>query len=120
MMMKNLKNQFASDNYAGICPEAMQALQQANSGYSTSYGDDPWTAKACDALRDFFETDCEIFFAFNGTAANSLALASMCHPYHSVLCHDMAHVQTDECGTITDILCIAKDMTGYRHEEEIV
>ena len=100
MMTKNLKNQFASDNYAGICPEAMQALQEANNGYSTSYGDDPWTAKACDALRNFFATDCEIFFAFNGTAANSLALASMCQSYHSVICHEMAHVETDECGAI--------------------
>ncbi len=93
-----LKNQFASDNYAGICPEAWQSLQEANQGYATSYGDDPWTAKACDAIRDFFETDCEVFFVFNGTAANSLALASLCQSYHSVICHDMAHVETDECG----------------------
>ena len=92
------KNQFASDNYAGICPEAWQALQEADNGYTTSYGDDPWTAKACDALRNFFETDCEVFFVFNGTAANSLALASLCQSYHSVICHDMAHVETDECG----------------------
>jgi threonine aldolase len=94
------KNQFASDNYAGICPEAWQALQEANNGYATSYGDDPWTAKACDALRSFFETDCEVFFVFNGTAANSLALASLCHSYHSVICHETAHVETDECGAI--------------------
>jgi threonine aldolase len=92
------KNQFASDNYAGICPEAWQALQEADNGYATSYGNDPWTAKACDALRDFFDTDCEVFFVFNGTAANSLALASLCQSYHSVICHDMAHVETDECG----------------------
>jgi threonine aldolase len=94
------KNQFASDNYAGICPEAWQALQEANNGYATSYGDDSWTAKACDALRSFFETDCEVFFVFNGTAANSLALASLCHSYHSVICHETAHVETDECGAI--------------------
>lgn len=92
------KNQFASDNYAGICPEAWQALEEANNGYATSYGDDPWTARACDALRDFFDTDCEVFFVFNGTAANSLALATLCQSYHSVVCHDMAHVETDECG----------------------
>ena len=92
------KNQFASDNYAGICPEAWQALQEADNGYATSYGNDPWTAKACDALRDFFDTDCEVFFVFNGTAANSLALSSLCQSYHSVICHDMAHVETDECG----------------------
>jgi threonine aldolase len=90
--------QFASDNYAGICPEAWQALAEANAGYAPSYGDDPWTARACDALRDFFETDCEVFFVFTGTAANSLALASLCHSYHSVICHETAHVETDECG----------------------
>jgi threonine aldolase len=98
MTIKPLKNQFASDNYAGICPEAWQSLQQADSGYATSYGDDPWTAKACDALRNFFETDCEVFFVFNGTAANSLALASLCQSYHGVICHETAHVETDECG----------------------
>jgi len=89
---------FASDNYSGICPEAWQALDEANRGYVNSYGDDPWTERACNALRDFFETDCQVFFVFNGTAANSLALASLCRSYHSVVCHEMAHVETDECG----------------------
>jgi len=49
-------------------------------------------------LRDFFEADCEAFFVPTGTAANALALAALCQPYHSVLCHADAHVQTDECG----------------------
>jgi len=93
-----LKNQFASDNYAGICPEAWQALEEANRDYATSYGEDPWTARTCNAIRDFFETDCEVFFVFNGTAANSLALATLCQSYHSVICHDIAHIETDECG----------------------
>jgi threonine aldolase len=90
--------QFASDNYAGICPEAWQAMAEANQGYASSYGDDEWTARACERLRDLFETDCEVFFVFNGTAANSLALASLCQSYHSIICHEMAHVETDECG----------------------
>jgi len=93
-----LQQQFASDNYAGICPEAWQALEAANAGHVTAYGDDPWTAKASDAFRTLFETDCEIFFVFNGTAANSLALASLCQSYHGVICCDQSHVETDECG----------------------
>ncbi len=48
---KELQQQFASDNYAGVCPEAWQAMEAANRGHVTSYGDDPWTAKAADALR---------------------------------------------------------------------
>ncbi len=92
------KNMFASDNYSGICPSAWKALEEANHGFGCAYGDDDWTHRACDALRDFFETDCQVFFVFNGTAANSLALASLCRSYHSIICHELAHVETDECG----------------------
>jgi threonine aldolase len=94
----DIHRHFASDNYAGICPEAWTALAEANQGHAPSYGEDPWTAKAADLIRETFETDCEVFFVFNGTAANSLALASLCQSYHSILCHETAHVETDECG----------------------
>lgn len=92
------KNMFASDNYSGICPSAWKALEKANQGFGRAYGDDNWTRRACDALRNFFETDCQVFFVFNGTAGNSLALASLCRSYHSIICHELAHVETDECG----------------------
>ncbi|MCC7408177.1 MAG: low specificity L-threonine aldolase [Phycisphaeraceae bacterium] len=90
--------QFASDNYAGICPEAWGALERANGGHALPYGEDEYTARAADLLREFFETRCEVFFVFNGTSANSLALASLCQSYHSILCHELAHVEMDECG----------------------
>ncbi|MFT3906553.1 MAG: low specificity L-threonine aldolase [Steroidobacteraceae bacterium] len=92
------RQHFASDNYAGVTPEAWRALQEANRGHAPAYGDDAWTARAADLIRELFETDCEVFFAFNGTAANSLALAAMCQSYHSILCHELAHIETDECG----------------------
>ncbi len=94
----NPGRQFASDNYAGICPEAWLAMEQANHGHERSYGDDRWTQQAADLIREIFETDCEVFFAFNGTAANSLSLAALCQSYHSILCSEVAHVETDECG----------------------
>jgi threonine aldolase len=90
--------QFASDNYAGIAPEALVAMQEANVGHTPGYGDDRWTSEAADLLRALFETDCDVYFVFNGTAANSLALAAMTRSYHSVLCHETSHVETDECG----------------------
>jgi threonine aldolase len=89
---------FASDNYAGICPEAFAAMTAANAGHEVSYGEDIWTEKASNLLRDVFETPCEVFFVFNGTSANSLSLASLCQSYHSILCHEMAHVEGSECG----------------------
>jgi threonine aldolase len=98
MTSANARRQFASDNYAGICPEAWQAMAEANASHAPAYGDDPWTERAADALRELFETDCEVFFVFNGTSANALALASLCQSYHSIICHELAHIETDECG----------------------
>src|SRR5271155_2181374 len=93
------RTQFASDNTAGVCPEAWAAMERANRGNEPSYGDDTWTARASDLLRELFEKpDAEVFFVFNGTAANSLALASCCQSYHSVICHEHAHIVNDECG----------------------
>ena len=98
MRNETARRQFASDNYSGICPEAWKALEEANRGHVKSYGDDLYTARAADLIREIFETNCEVFFVFNGTAANSLSLASLCQSYHSILCSEVAHVETDECG----------------------
>jgi threonine aldolase len=92
------RRHFASDNYAGICPEAFAAMAAANQGHEVSYGDDTWTEKAANLLREVFETNCEVFFVFNGTSANSLSLASLCQSYHSILCHELSHVEGSECG----------------------
>src|SRR4029453_17616415 len=92
------RQEFASDNTAGICPEAVAALARANAGSAPSYGDDKWTCRLCDRVRELFEIDCDVFLVFNGTAANALALAQLCQPFHSVICHKYSHIQTDECG----------------------
>lgn len=90
--------QFASDNTAGICPQAIDAMLEANVGAAPPYGEDRWTAKAIDLIREIFEVDCDVFFTFNGTASNSLAISALCQSYHSVIAHQLAHVETDECG----------------------
>jgi threonine aldolase len=119
-----IKYHFASDNTSGICPEAWQALQEANTGYHPSYGADTITARACETFRQFFETDCEVFFVFNGTAANSLSLASLCQSYHSVICSEVSHVETDECGAPEFFsngskLLTAKSMLGKLDPEDV-
>ena len=93
------KYSFASDNTAGVCPEAWAGLAEANTGRAPSYGDDAWTAKARALFCEIFETQCEAFFVFNGTAANALALAALCRsPHTQIICHETSHVDCDECG----------------------
>jgi threonine aldolase len=92
------RHEFASDNTAPICPEAWASLQQTNTDYAAAYGEDRWTAPVCDRIREIFETDCDVYFVFTGTAANALALAQVCPSFRSIICHQNAHIQTDECG----------------------
>ena len=92
------RHEFASDNTAGICPEVLAALEEANHDAAVSYGDDERTGRVRQLIGDLFETDCDSYLVFNGTAANALALAQLCQPFHSVVCHEQAHIQTDECG----------------------
>ena len=91
---------FASDNNAGICPEALAALIEANAaGHAPAYGDDPWTHRAIAAIRGLLEApDAAVFFVFNGTASNAIALAHLCRPHHAVIAHESAHIATDEAG----------------------
>jgi threonine aldolase len=98
MSRRAARAEFASDNTAGISPEAWAALQKANVGSAESYGEDKWTARARELVRELFEIDCAVYFLLNGTAANALALAQICQSHHSVVCHRYAHLQTDECG----------------------
>jgi threonine aldolase len=99
-MNDDLKIQFASDNTAPVLPEVWEELQRADREprFALGYGDDPVTAEAVRLIRELFETDCDVFFVFNGSAANSLALGSMTRSWHGVLCHPFSHAETDEAN----------------------
>lgn len=87
---------FASDNYAGVHPAVLEALVRANAGHTTSYGDDPFTAEAIGKFREFFGSDIEVFFVYNGTGANVLGLQALTRSHQAVLCAELAHINVDE------------------------
>ena len=89
---------FASDNQYGVHPAIMAALDEANHGTASSYGGDPWTEKAEQALSDVFEREVQAFLVVTGTAANALSLSALCPPYGAVFAHAEAHSAIDECG----------------------
>src|SRR5690348_10358808 len=89
---------FASDNNAGVHPEVVKAISEANRGHVVGYGDDPYTESAVSKFREHFGADIEVFFVFNGTAANVLSLKALTQSYHAVICTEAAHIYTDECG----------------------
>lgn len=88
---------FRSDNNAGLCPEALRAITEANDGsHEIGYGDDAYTARAVEAFQRVFGSDIAVFFVATGTAANTLAIASLTQPWEQVLCHAHSHINDDE------------------------
>ena len=98
MQQRKKERNFASDNNSGICPEAWEAMTLANQGHSPAYGFDSYTAEAQKQICEIFETDCESFLTFTGSAANCLAVAQLCRSHEAVICHESAHLDLGECG----------------------
>jgi threonine aldolase len=89
---------FFSDNTATACPEILAAISEANHGLARAYGDDQWTERLDSVLSAFFGTEVRAFAVATGTAANSLALATLSPPYGAIFAHEEAHIACDECG----------------------
>ncbi|HEY1465219.1 MAG TPA: low specificity L-threonine aldolase [Terriglobales bacterium] len=95
--MKPIRS-FASDNNAGVHPEILKAIADANVGHTVGYGDDPHTGAARAKFLEHFGDDAQVFIVFNGTAANCLSLQALTHSYDAVICSEGAHIYVDECG----------------------
>ncbi len=89
---------FASDNYAGVHPEVLAALAHANDGHQVSYGEDVYTARLGDVVREQFGEAAEVFPVFNGTGANVVALTSLLPRWGAVVATRTAHIHSDEGG----------------------
>jgi threonine aldolase len=89
---------FASDNYAPILPEALDAIAAVNHGHAVSYGADETTVHLQTVIRRHFGEDATAFPVFNGTGANVVSLRSMLRPWQGVICAETAHLNVDEGG----------------------
>lgn len=89
---------FASDNNAGVHPHVMEAITNANAAHALAYGADNMTERSIHQLREHFGSDAQVFFAFNGTGANVVALQAMTRSFDAILCSNVAHINVDECG----------------------
>ncbi len=89
---------FASDNYAGIHPSVLEAINRVNVGHQVAYGEDDETARLLGLIREQFGPRAEVFPVFNGTGANVVALTSAMPRWGAIIATDTAHIHTDEGG----------------------
>jgi threonine aldolase len=93
----DLNVEFGSDNHSGVHPDIMQAIIDANTSYEIAYGDDQYTKSAVQTLKEVFKSDSDVFFVYNGTAANILGLKTVTKPFDAILCANTAHLYVHEC-----------------------
>lgn len=98
MRLKMIGKSFASDNYAGIHPKILEAIQKANPGHVKAYAADPYTDQAIEAFKSHFGSSADVYFVCTGTAANVLCLSALTKPYQGIICAETAHINVDECG----------------------
>jgi threonine aldolase len=89
---------FASDNYAGIHPDILKAINDANKGHAKAYGGDTYTEEAIALFKKNFGENIDVYFVCTGTAANVLSLSTLLKPYQGIICAESAHINVDECG----------------------
>ena len=89
---------FASDNNSGVHPDILKAVSDANTGHVVAYGDDRYTRAALSRFEATFGKDIDVFFVYNGTAANVLGLKSATRSFNSIVCAETAHINVDECA----------------------
>lgn len=90
------KRGFASDNYAGVHPEVLDAIAEANGGHQIAYGEDEYTAHLQTVMAGHFGAEVQAFPVFNGTGANVLSLQAILPRWGAVVCAETAHINTDE------------------------
>lgn len=95
---KTVKRGFASDNNAGVHPDILREVAEANKGHVVGYGADPYTSEAVKLIKSHVGEQAEVYFVFTGTAANVLGLTSSMRSWNSVITASTAHLNTDECG----------------------
>ena len=102
-----MKRSFGSDNHSGVHEKIMVAILRANEGDEIAYGEDKFTDKAIEDMRYVFGDEAEIFFVFNGTGANTVAIKSMTRSFNAVIAAESSHLHVDECGS-TENFCGTK------------
>tara|TARA_B100000609_G_scaffold148740_1_gene120294 strand:- start:961 stop:1506 length:546 start_codon:yes stop_codon:yes gene_type:complete len=90
---------FSSDNYSPVPQQVLDALAEANKGYQPSYGEDSQMTKVRHLIQEAFEApEAAVYLVATGTAANSLALSTLCEPWQTIFCSPVSHIHEDECN----------------------
>ena len=94
-----MKYWFRNDYSFGAHPKVLEAVCAANLEGNIGYGEDKYTAKAKDRIREVCGCpDAMVEFLVGGTQTNVVACAFLLKPWEAAICPDSGHLNGHEVG----------------------
>jgi threonine aldolase len=100
------RHNFLSDYNEGCHPNILKALNNTNLEPQFGYGDDEYSLKAKEIIKNKINNNVDIYFISGGTQVNLIVASSILKPYESVITASNSHIVNNEAGAI--------EMTGHK------
>ncbi|MBD1424251.1 threonine aldolase family protein [Sphingobacterium arenae] len=98
---------FKNDYAEGAHPHILQKLIETNLVQQSGYGEDAYSIKAKEILKQKIDNpDAIIYFVSGGTQTNLIVISSLLRPHEAVISAKTGHIYANEAGAI--------EATGHR------
>ena len=92
---------FDTDYMAGAHPKVMERLLQTNAEQTVGYGNDPYTVRAKELVKQACSApDARVYFLVGGTQTNSTVIDGVLDRHEGVLAAESGHINVHESGAI--------------------
>lgn len=92
---------FDCDYMAGAHPALLEALVRTNLEHTAGYGNDPYTAKARELIRQAVgNSEAQVMFLVGGTQTNATLIDGILARHEGVLAAESGHIAVHESGAI--------------------
>ena len=92
---------FDTDYMAGAHPKVMERLLQTNAEQTVGYGNDPYTVRAKELVKQACSApDARVYFLVGGTQTNSTVIDGVLERHEGVLAAESGHINVHESGAI--------------------
>lgn len=96
-----MKFSFKNDYSEGCHPNILQALSQYNFDQQAGYGEDEYSLKAKELIKEKIKNqNSAVYFVSGGTQVNLIVISSILKPYQCVISASTGHVLNNETGAI--------------------
>ena len=91
---------FNCDYNEGMAEAILDKLKATNMEQTPGYGEDKYSARAVERIKDACQKEVDVHFFTGGTQTNLTFISSALRPHQGVISADCGHINTHESGAI--------------------